>query len=59
MNKCERENKSNIECSNPERDPEMFTVTNLGYPTLKVTTECLAHATQSEAVGYTVEIILT
>lgn len=58
MNKCERENKSNIECSNPERDPEMFEVTSAKNPNRSVMM-CLVHAELAEACGHSVRLILT
>ncbi len=46
------------EHSNPERDPEMFTVFSKGTPEAS-SINCLAHAQKAEARGYRVEIILT
>lgn len=57
MTTCQSKMKS-VEHSNPQTDPEMFTVFSKGKPTA-TSTQCLAHAQVAEAKGYRVEIILT
>lgn len=55
MLKCQSRSRA-TEHSDPEREPEMFTVFSKGTPTA-TSVQCLAHAIPSEGAGYRVEVI--
>jgi hypothetical protein len=55
--KCQSKSRA-TEHSNPEREPEMFTVYSKGTPSA-TSVQCLAHAILTEARGYRVEVIPT
>lgn len=57
MTKCQSRSRA-AQHSNPETEPEMFTVYSNGTPTA-TSTQCLAHAILAEAKGYRTELILT
>lgn len=57
MPECQSKSRA-AEHSNPEVEPEMFTVYSKGTPTA-TSVQCLAHAVLAEGRGYRVETIRT